>query len=91
MSDESTTDYKPRFTFEITEDQRLRANKCFPTYGLRKAIFGKILDDVCELIEENGGMAIGILMSERMKVKEIIPAMAEVGMYKKSKPKKNGE
>jgi len=81
-------EYKPRFSFEITEEQRLRANTCFPTYGLRKAIFGKILDDVCKLIETHGGMAIGIMMSERVKIKDIIPAMKEVETYKKTKPKK---
>jgi hypothetical protein len=76
-------EYKPRFSFEITEEQRLRANKCFPTYGLRKAVFGRVLDEVCELIEAHGGMAIGIMMSGKVKLKEIIPVMQEVESYTK--------
>ncbi len=75
------TEYKPRFSFEITEEQRLRANKCFPTYGLRKAVFGRVLDEVCELIEDHGGMAIGIMMSGKVKLKEIIPVMQKVESY----------
>uniref|UniRef100_A0A6M3JLS3 Uncharacterized protein n=1 Tax=viral metagenome TaxID=1070528 RepID=A0A6M3JLS3_9ZZZZ len=88
MPDQSTSEYKPRFSFEISEEQQTRANTLLATYGLRKAIFCKILDEVLDLIESHGGMAIGILMSEKIKVKEIIPAMAEVESYQKVKPSK---
>jgi len=71
-------DYKPRFSFEITEAQMTRANKLLSQYGLRKAIFGKVLDEVLDLIESHGGIAIGIMMTERIKVKEILPSMREV-------------
>lgn len=81
------TEYKPRFSFEISEEQRLRANECFPTYGLRKAIFGKILDDVCELIESHGGMAVGIMMSGKVELKKIIPTMQEVESQVKGRRK----
>ncbi len=84
------TDYKPRFAFEITEEQNKRASVLLATYGLRKAIFGKILDDVLDLIESHGGMAIGIMMSEKVKPREILSTMAEVSQYKKTKEKKNG-
>ena len=77
-------EYKPRFSFEITEEQRFRAQKLLSTYGLRKAIFGKILDNVLDLIETHGGMAIGIMMSEKVELKDIIPTMSEVGTYKKT-------
>jgi len=83
-------DYKPRFTFEISEEQMKRANSLLSQYGLRKAIFGKILDDVLDIIETHGGMAIGIMMAEKVKLKEIIPTMGEVERYKKVKPKKIG-
>jgi hypothetical protein len=86
-----TADYKPRFSFEITEDQMLRANTLLATYGLRKAIFGKILDDVLDMIESHGGMAVGIMMTEKVKPREILPTMKEVELYKKTKPKKNGD
>jgi hypothetical protein len=71
-------DYKPRFSFEISEEQKQRADKLLAQYGLRKAIFGYILDDVLDMIEEKGGMAIGIMMSGLLKPRDIIPTMKEV-------------
>ena len=68
-------DYKPRFTFEITEEQRLRANTLLSTYGQRKAIFGKILDDVLDLIESHHGLAVGIMMSENVVTAGVISVL----------------
>jgi hypothetical protein len=79
-------DYKPRFSFEISEEQMLRANKHLAQYGLRKAIFGKVLDEVLDLIETHGGIAIGILMTPKIKVKDILPSMRDVtAVTKKTK------
>lgn len=75
MTDPS--EYKPRFSFEITEEQQQRANKLLATYGLRKAIFGRILDDVCDMIEEYGGVAIGVMMSGKAKPRDVIKPMKE--------------
>jgi len=72
MTDE---DYRPRFSFEITEEQKQRADKLLDTYGLRKAIFGKVLDDILDLIEDYGGIAIGIMMSGKSKPRDVIPLM----------------
>ena len=68
-------DYKPRFLFEITEVQKERADRLISQYGLRKAIFGPILDDVLDLIEEYGGVAIGVIMSGKLKPRQVIPSM----------------
>lgn len=68
-------DYKPRFLFEITEEQKNRADKLINQYGLRKAIFGPILDDVLDLIEDYGGIAIGVIMSGKLKPREVLPSL----------------
>lgn len=68
-------DYKPRFSFEVTEEQKLRADKLIDQYGLRKAIFQPILDDVLDMIEEYGGVAIGVLMSGKCRPRDVIPRM----------------
>ena len=78
---ESTSDYRPRFTFEITEAQMLRANKLLAQYGQRKAIFSKILDDVLDAIEVNAGMTIGLLMSEKIIMTGIMTTLSN-GMNK---------
>lgn len=79
-------DYKPRFSFEISEEQMLRANKLLTQYGLRKAIFGKILDDVLDAIEVDAGMTTGLLMSEKVVMKGIMAALAD-----RTKVKKGGK
>lgn len=78
-------EYKPRFSFEISEEQMLRANKLLSQYGLRKAIFGKILDDVLDAIEVDAGMTTGLLMSEKIVMKGIMAALAERMKTKKEK------
>jgi hypothetical protein len=79
-------EYKPRFSFEISEEQMLRANKLLTQYGLRKAIFGKILDDVLDAIEVDAGMTTGLLMSEKVVMKGIMVALAD-----RTKVKKGGK
>ena len=71
-------DYKPRFSFEISEEQKKRADRLLSQYGLRKAVFGCLLDEVLDMIEEFGGMAIGIIMDKNVNVREIIPSMKKV-------------
>jgi len=83
---DTNSDYKPRFSFEITPEQKLRADKIIVNYGLRRAIFGPVLDDVLDLIEECGGVAIGILMSGKVKPREIIPVMNSVKEVTNGKP-----
>ncbi len=78
-------EYKPRFSFEISEEQMLRANKLLAQYGLRKAIFGKVLDDILDAIEVDAGMTTGLLMSEKVVMKGIMTALAE-----RTKTKKRG-
>jgi len=86
MSETNVADYKPRFSFEISEEQMLRANKLLTQYGLRKAIFGKILDDVLDAIEVDAGMTTGLLMSEKVVMKGIMVALAD-----RTKVKKGGK
>lgn len=82
-----TTDYKPRFSFEITEEQKQRADRLISTYGLRKALFGTILDEVLDLIEEYGGVAVGVIMSGKCKPREIIPSLHKAEEVKDGKPR----
>jgi hypothetical protein len=66
--------YRARFTFDITEEQRLRANNLIATHT-RKAIFQPILDDLLDLIEKHGDIISGIIMSGKAKPREIIPIL----------------
>ena len=73
----SHEDFRYRFIFEITEEQKNRVDALLQTYGLRRAIFSLILDDVLDLIEERGGLAIGLLFSGKVKPRDIIPTIAK--------------
>lgn len=70
-------DYKPRFVFEISYEQKKRADRLLANYGQRKALFKPILDDVLDLIEDYGGIAVGIIVSGRGKPRDILPSMKE--------------
>lgn len=72
------SDYRPRFSFEVSEEQKRRADTLLDTYGLRKAIFGKILDDVLDLIDDFGGVAIGVIMSGGARPRDVLPSMKQV-------------
>lgn len=68
-------DYKPRFSFEISEAQQKRVNVLLSTYGLRKSVFGPILDDLLDLIEAHGNIILGIILDGATKPKEIMPIL----------------
>lgn len=70
-----TYEYKPRFSFEITEEQRDRVDRLLTTHGLHKAIFSPILDDVLDMVEEYGGIVIGMMLSGKVKPRDVIPTM----------------
>ena len=71
-------DYRPRFSFDLTDEQQTRANKLISTHGMRKALFSPILDDVLDLIEKHGQVIAGLIMDKRVKPKEIIPLLKKV-------------
>ena len=68
-------EYKPRFSFEISQEQKERADILLVNYGLRRSLFTIILDDVLDLIRDHGGLAIGIIMSGQCKPRELLPSL----------------
>lgn len=70
-------DYRPRFSFDITEEQQHRANKLIATHGMRKALFQPILDDVLDLLEKHGQIIAGIIMDGKMKPREVMPLLSK--------------
>jgi putative IMPACT (imprinted ancient) family translation regulator len=66
-----------RFAFDITEETQRRANKLLSTYGIRKAVFNIILEDVLDLIEEHGEDVLLVIMSRRIKSSDVIDCLKE--------------
>lgn len=72
---------KPRFIFEISEEQRLRAVRIFSEYGMRKSVMSRILDEVMDLIEQHGWIFAAILIDKdttQSEVRQMIPSMKKV-------------
>lgn len=67
--------YRSRFSFDITEEQQKRANTLIATHGFRKALFQPILDDVLDLIEKHGQIISGIIISGKVKPREVMPLL----------------
>jgi len=70
-------DYRPRFSFDITDEQRRRTDQLIATHGMRKALFQPILDDVLDLIEEHGQIIAGIIMDRQVKPKDVMPLLSK--------------
>ena len=73
MNDE----YKARFLFEISNEQKARADNLIDTYGIRRALFSIILDDVLDLIESHGNVVVGIILDGQAKPRELLPTLAK--------------
>jgi len=69
--------YIPRITFEVTLEQKERADKHLGLYGTRKAVLSNVLDSVLDLIEQHGSIVIGILM-EKDKPKQVLKSLVQV-------------
>jgi len=70
-----TEDYKPKFSFEISEELKARANNLLSTYGLRKSVMTPILEDLLDLIEQYGQVVVGVILDGKLKPRDIIPIM----------------
>jgi len=68
-------DYKPRFVFEISPEQKTRADKLLSEHGLRRRVFSPILDDVLDMIEEHGEIVKGILATNKSRPRDILPPL----------------
>ena len=73
-----TSENKPKFQFEISEEQQTRALKVFSEYGMRKAVMSPILDEVMDMIEKHGYVVLAILLDKNTKLREVIPSLAKV-------------
>lgn len=66
------SDYVPRLSISITEDQSKRLNKCFQEYGMKKMVFNTIIEDLLELCDKHGtGKVFGALAERLIGIREI--------------------
>lgn len=70
-------DYKPRFGFEISDEQQSRALKIFDQYGMRRAIFSRLLDEVMDMIEEHGYIVMSVLLDKTTSIRKVVPSLTK--------------
>lgn len=66
-------DYTPRLNVDITEEQDRKLRKLIP-WGLKHQLFSIVVDELIEILEEHGEMAIGAILAKRIAVLEILKA-----------------
>lgn len=69
------SEFRHRFSFEISKEQSDRVEQFLNTHGLKKALFSIILDDVLDLLERRGAIVIGIILDGAAKPHEVIPIL----------------
>lgn len=69
--------FKPRFSFEITEEQRQRIDTLLSAHGVRRAVFSPILDDVLDMIEKHGEKFIVAVQLDLAKPTSVVPCLKE--------------
>jgi len=73
--------YVPKLCIEITDEQNRRMQNLLP-HGSRKLLFGIVIDDLLDLIEENGPAVLGAMMARAVTLrhtKTIGPALHAIG------------
>ena len=69
---------KPKFSFEISEEQQRRALRVFPYYGQRRAVMSIILDELMDMVEQHGQMVFGIILDNDESLRGCIPSLRKV-------------
>jgi hypothetical protein len=71
--------YKPRFSFEVTEAQFIRARLLLSSHGVKRAIFSAILDEVLDKVELHGEKFIIALSAKVASPTQLLNALKEAG------------
>ena len=72
-----TEDYKPRLSIQLEPEQRQRLDNLNLPWGLQRAIFSQIVDDLCDLIETHGSRAVGALLDGAIRPRDVISSMSK--------------
>ena len=69
--------YRPRFTIEIDERQRLALNRLFP-HAFMRPFFSKVLDEIIDLVDKGGQKALAAIISGLIMPSELLPSLEAI-------------
>jgi len=65
------SNYRPRLSIDLTEEQRRGLDRIFPYQGLQKAIFSIIIDDLINAVNRHGPNVLSGLITRSIKLQNI--------------------
>lgn len=66
-------DYKPRLSVNISQEQFNRVSRLIP-WGVKHRFIQAILDDILDVLEEHGDIAIAAIINKNIGIIDIIKA-----------------
>lgn len=67
----SSDDYRPRLSIVLTDEQRQKLNKLLP-WGSGNILFNTIIDELIVILEEYGHAAIGLIVSKKVSMLDLM-------------------
>lgn len=67
-----STQYRPRLSIDLTEEQRDALDRILGQYGLQRAVFSVIVDDLIKSVDEHGPKIISGLVARAIKLEDIV-------------------
>ena len=65
------TDYRPRLSVDITEQQARELNRLLD-HGMRKMLFGVVIDDLLRLFKKHGtGKVLGLFVEKSISLRDV--------------------
>lgn len=66
--------WRPRLNIDLTEEQLLKLRELFP-WGVQQAFWRAIVDDVIDIVERKGSLAIAAVISKALHSRDISPTL----------------
>lgn len=65
------TKYKPRLVVDLTPQQQARIHRLIP-WGTARALYSTITDQILDVIEEHGQVAIAAIIERRISILDVL-------------------
>jgi len=69
--------WRPRLTVELTEEQYNRLQALIP-WGIQRPFFSLIVDDVIEVLEKKGEVALALVLDRYIKPREVVRLLHDI-------------